>query len=77
MSEHSETLVELDIEYKKIATINGCNNYVRVPALGINQTFIESLANLIINKNEYKFNDKIFAPKNRCPSNFINCPCQN
>ena len=30
-----------------------------------------------INKNEYKFNDKIFAPKNRCPSNFINCPCQN
>ena len=77
VSEHSETLVELDIEYKKIAQINGCNNYIRVPALGINETFIESLTNLIINKNEYKFNDKFFGPKNRCPSKFVKCPCQN
>ena len=77
VSEHSETLVELDIEYKKLAQTNGCNNYVRIPALGVNETFIESLTNLIINKNEHKFNDKIFTPKNRCPSNFVNCPCQN
>ncbi len=77
VSEHSETLVELDIEYKKIAEINGCDNYIRVPALGINETFIESLKNLIISKNDYKFNEKIIAPKNRCPSNFVKCPCQN
>ena len=77
VSEHSETLVELDIEYKKIAEINGCKNYIRVPALGVNEIFIEALKNLIINKNEYKFNDKIFAPKNRCPAKFIKCPCLN
>ena len=52
MSEHSETLVELDIEYKKLAQQNGCDKYTRIPALGINDTFIESLFNLVINKNE-------------------------
>ncbi|WP_223115212.1 ferrochelatase, partial [Pseudomonas syringae] len=51
VSEHSETLVELDIEYKKLALDNGCVKYVRVPALGANNTFIESLSNLIINKD--------------------------
>ena len=34
VSEHSETLVELDIEYKELADKNGCKNYTRVPALG-------------------------------------------
>ena len=33
VSEHSETLVELDIEYKELADANGCKNYTRVPAL--------------------------------------------
>ena len=33
VSEHSETLVELDIEYKELADKNGCKNYTRVPAL--------------------------------------------
>ena len=27
VSEHSETLVELDIEYKELADKNGCKNY--------------------------------------------------
>jgi len=77
VSEHSETLVELDIEYKKLALNNGCSKYIRVPALGVNDTFIESLSNLIINKDENEFNGKIFPPKNKCPSNFIKCPCQS
>ena len=77
VSEHSETLVELDIEYKKLATKNGCNKYTRIPALGVNDSFIESLSNLIINKNENQFNGKIFPPKKKCPSNFIKCPCQS
>ena len=76
VSEHSETLVELDIEYKKLAEDNGCNNYTRIPALGINDAFIDSLSNLVINKEENQFDDKIFPPKNKCPSNFIKCFCQ-
>ena len=75
VSEHSETLVELDIEYKKIAKENGCTNYIRVPALGSNQLFIKGLAQLIINKEAYKFRNNLFPPKTRCPSNFSKCPC--
>ena len=77
VSEHSETLVELDIEYKVIAEDNGCKNYTRVPALGINQDFIKALSELIIKKNEYKINKDLYPPKVRCPSNFKKCPCLN
>jgi protoporphyrin/coproporphyrin ferrochelatase len=77
VSEHSETLVELDIEYKEIADANGCKNYTRVPALGINDDFIKAMSELIIKKNEYKINDSLYPPKIQCPSNFKKCPCLN
>ena len=77
VSEHSETLVELDIEYKQLADANGCKNYTRVPALGINEDFIKALSGLIIKKKDYKFNEHLYSPKNRCPSNFKKCPCLN
>jgi len=76
VSEHSETLVELDIEYEKLAKKNGCQNYTRIEALGINENFIESLSDLILNKENYKFKDNLYPPKNRCPSVFNKCPCQ-
>jgi protoporphyrin/coproporphyrin ferrochelatase len=77
VSEHSETLVELDIEYKEIADANGCKNYTRVPALGINEDFIKAISELIIKKNEYKINENLYPPKIQCPSNFKKCPCLN
>ena len=77
VSEHSETLVELDIEYKEIADANGCKNYTRVPALGINEDFIRAMSELIIKKNEYKFSENLYPPKIQCPSNFKKCPCLN
>ena len=77
VSEHSETLVELDIEYKEIADANGCKNYTRVPALGINDDFIKAMSELIIKKNEYKISDSLYPPKVQCPSNFKKCPCLN
>ena len=77
VSEHSETLVELDIEYKEIADANGCKNYTRVPALGINEDYIKAMSELIIKKNEYKINENLYPPKIQCPSNFKKCPCLN
>ena len=77
VSEHSETLFELDIEYKKLATNNGCNGYTRVPALGTNEDFIKTMSELIINKDEYKLNEKFYPPKIQCPSNFKKCYCLN
>lgn len=75
VSEHSETLVELDIEYKKLAEQYGCKNYIRVPALGVNESFIKSLLKLILNKEAYKFKEGLYSPKIQCPSKFKKCPC--
>ena len=44
VSEHSETLVELDIEYRELAEKNGCKNYSRVPALGTNENYIKAMS---------------------------------
>lgn len=71
VSEHVETLVELDLEYSKIAK-DANVEYIRVPALSINDKFIESLADLIINAQE---NAKI--PKSAyCSKNFAKCLCR-
>jgi ferrochelatase len=75
VSEHSETLVELDIEYRELADKNGCKNYIRIPALGTNIDFINSLSSLVINKDENKFSENLYPPKNQCPKQFIKCPC--
>ena len=48
VSEHIETLVELDHEYAELARANGCPAYVRVPALGIDAAFIGGLADLAV-----------------------------
>jgi ferrochelatase len=48
VSEHSETLVELDIEYKKLAEEAGAKAYVRVPALGVTTAFVEAMAQLVM-----------------------------
>jgi len=77
VSEHSETLVELDIEYKELADKNGCVEYVRIPALGVNINFISSLSNLVINKEDNKLRGNLYPPKIQCPSNFKKCPCLN
>lgn len=47
VSEHSETLVELDIEYRHLAEQTGAAAYVRVPAVGTHPAFIAGLANLV------------------------------
>jgi protoporphyrin/coproporphyrin ferrochelatase len=47
VSEHSETLVELDIEYRHLADRNGAAAYVRVPAVGTHPAFIAGLAALV------------------------------
>ncbi|MBI5938844.1 MAG: ferrochelatase [Caulobacterales bacterium] len=48
VSEHVETLVELDHEYGELARAAGCPAYVRVPALGVDAAFIDSLADIAL-----------------------------
>jgi len=47
VSEHIETLEEIDIEYREIATEAGITNFRRVPALDTTPAFIEGLAHLV------------------------------
>ena len=49
VSEHSETLVELDIEYRHLAEKAGVPTYIRVPTVGTHPLFIAGLARLVRN----------------------------
>ena len=53
VSEHLETLQELDMVMSKHAKEVGITNYIRVPALGTDPMFIEALANIIYQRESY------------------------
>ena len=48
VSEHVETLVELDHEYAALARSLGCSVYIRAPALGVTGDFIGALAQTVL-----------------------------
>lgn len=47
VSEHSETLVELDMDYRRLAQAAGVPFYDRVPTVGCGPAFIAGLADLV------------------------------
>lgn len=47
VSEHSETLVELDIEYRKLARQSGVRDYIRLPTVRTHPAFVHGLADLV------------------------------
>ena len=47
VSEHIETLVELDRDYARVARAAGAPCYLRVPAMGVAPAFIEGLADAV------------------------------
>ncbi|KAK3222226.1 hypothetical protein Dsin_009251 [Dipteronia sinensis] len=48
VSEHIETLEEIDMEYKQLALESGIENWGRVPALNCTSSFIKDLADAAI-----------------------------
>jgi len=48
VSEHSETLVELDIEYRELAEHHGMKHYFRVPTVSVDAHFIAALKDLVL-----------------------------
>lgn len=76
VSEHSETLVELDIEYKAIADKYSID-YVRLPTLSIDSLFIKSLGETVIRALEQE-NEFLASSELRkiCPDNRAKCPCK-
>lgn len=76
VSEHVETLVELDIEYKHIADEHNID-YVRVPTLSTNELFIKSLANMILNFSSREYSCLSSSNFSRiCPDIYGKCPCK-
>lgn len=77
VSEHSETLVEQDIEYKHLSTTYGVDKYLRVKALGINKNFIESLAKICLYlkniDNDSQYQILSLKKKRLCPKEFCGC----
>ncbi|MFB2770977.1 ferrochelatase [Pelatocladus sp. BLCC-F211] len=48
VSEHIETLEEIDLEYRELAEEAGIHNFRRVPALNTHPVFIRALADLVV-----------------------------
>lgn len=74
VSEHSETQVELDIDYAKLAEMNGVPMYYRVPTVGTDVAFITSLARLV-GLALTQDNSTLSGRGSRvCPAMFLDCP---
>jgi protoporphyrin/coproporphyrin ferrochelatase len=48
VSEHIETLEEIDIEYRELAHESGITNWRRCPALNTDATFIDDMADMVV-----------------------------
>jgi ferrochelatase len=73
VSEHSETLVELDIEYAHLAERAGVPDYLRVPTVGTHPDFIAALADLVLEAAGTR--TTVSGTSGRlCPAGLVACP---
>jgi len=73
VSEHSETLVELDIEYAHLAAAKGVADYRRVPTVGTQPQFIAGLARLVRQAID---GGATIGEAGGCPAAFGACACR-
>jgi len=74
VSEHSETLYELDIEYKDRARELGISEYHRIPALSGNKEFLAGLSDLVRLSLENQNNILVGVDFEKCRDCHIQCP---
>jgi protoporphyrin/coproporphyrin ferrochelatase len=74
VSEHSETLVELDVEYRQLAERLGVPGYFRVPTQNDDAAFIHALAELIRRMRAGGPGLCSFAGGRTCPLEATGCP---
>jgi ferrochelatase len=74
VSEHSETLVELDIEYAELAAKAGVPAYLRVPTVGTHEAFIAGLARLVRGASEAPGGWVNESGGRLCPAGHSQCP---
>jgi ferrochelatase len=71
VSEHVETLIELDRDYAILAREAGITCYLRAPAVGVRELFIEGLADAIVQRLGRPGTGPDGAA---CPIGFARCP---
>jgi ferrochelatase len=79
VSEHSETLVELDIEYRELADAAGVPIYVRVATVCDHDDFIAGLAKMVQQKIEpssQMADPCAHTGKRLCDAKFTKCRCK-
>ena len=74
VSEHSETLVELDMEYRDLADKEGVPGYFRVPAQNADPDFIAALAGLVRQARDSGRRLCSWAGGRQCPKAQSDCP---
>ncbi len=74
VSEHSETLVELDVEYREEAEKLGIPGYFRVPAQNSDLAFITALTDLVMRTRNSGRALCSFAGARQCPKQHGDCP---
>ncbi len=73
VSEHVETLVELDIEFREMAEASGVPFFARTPAVAADCTFIRGLGDLV--RGALGAGDVVSDKgSRRCPMKFGTCP---
>jgi ferrochelatase len=74
VSDHSETLVELDVEYRELAAKLGIPGYSRAPVQNSDPGFIAALAGLVRAARARGPGLCSMAGGPRCPARHRNCP---
>jgi protoporphyrin/coproporphyrin ferrochelatase len=77
VSEHSETLVELDLDYRKLAGEAGVPGFYRVQALNAEGFFIETLTDMCLEEAKDAVDGRVrpSGKERLCPRNFSQCAC--
>lgn len=72
VSENSETLFELDIDYRELLEEHGMSNMFRVPTVSCDELYIECLADLV---RAAVISENAFPTRRVCSNKNTDCPC--
>ena len=67
VSEHIETLEEIDIEYRELAEESGITNWRRCPALNTDPAFIDDMADMVVDA----LNEPVQSVTEACVANMV------
>jgi ferrochelatase len=76
VSEHVETLVELDHEYARLAREQGAPVYLRAPTVGVTPAFIDSLADAVARARARPADIESFTGGRWCDNCWTRCPAK-